>query len=66
MSEVMLWRSVIIQALDDVFAKEYWVQRDAITWFFRNSKDFNMVCDFAGVSPCRVRAQAFEKIMKGR
>lgn len=66
MPETTLWREVIFQALEDIFSKEYKVQHDAILWFFRNSNDFNTVCDFAGIAPRHVRMLAFEKIMIGR
>ena len=61
-----MWRAVIMQAFEDIFAKDYWIQRNAISWLFKDNKDFNMVCDFADLSPKKVRMKAFEKIVNGR
>lgn len=61
-----LWRAVLMQAIDDLFAANYWDQRAAIKWIFRDSEDFRVVCEFAGIAPKWVRKRAFEKIITGR
>lgn len=63
--EQRMWRAVILQALEDLFAKDSREQRDAVRWIFKNNKDFAMVCEFAEISPRHVRQCAFGKIING-
>lgn len=52
-AEQILWFAVIAQAIRDAkydgFRKEYLdCKQSAITWLSRNSKDFKLVCHYAG------------------
>lgn len=70
-AEKHLWIRVIEQAIDDAMLTKHqsklWLRMDVLRarkWLTKPSKDFDMVCDFAGLEPCHVRAYAIGKIEK--
>lgn len=66
MPEIMLWRAVVVQALDDIIANNYWTQRQAISWLLEDSADFYLVCSFAELQPRTVRKAAWKIITNGK
>lgn len=62
-AEEYLWRSVITQAMDDLFTSDYKLQREVVCWFFKNNDDFSTVCEFAKMSPQYVRKKALGRII---
>ena len=61
--DLMLWRSVLIQAIKDATSKrnpkEKW---KAIDWFLRGGKDFRLVCELAELEPSSVRNLVCKKL----
>ena len=61
--DLMLWRSVLIQAIKDATSKrnpnEKW---EAIAWFMRGDKDFRLVCELAELEPNSVRNFVCKKL----
>lgn len=61
--ETGLWAAVITQAMMDALSKSrnpetLYHKHEAIRWLTDNSKDFVMVCHFAGMDPDYVRRRA--------
>lgn len=66
--EIDLWNQVLEQAIRDALNKSWcnrFEQREAAYWFTTPSKDFNSVCDNAGLNPEYVRRKAVEAIALG-
>ena len=61
--DLMLWRSVLIQAIKDATSKrnpkEKW---KAIDWFLQGGKDFRLVCELAELEPNNVRNLVCKKL----
>ncbi|MFN7038178.1 MAG: hypothetical protein ACK4OM_01215 [Alphaproteobacteria bacterium] len=68
--EISLWRAVINQAFCDLRINsdakaEYKVlRRKAAIWLTSNSKDFQIVCDYANLDPKYVKDKAMAVIEK--
>lgn len=67
MSEQLLWRATIEQAIADVCSKaKDRIARDACAaahrWLFRPNADFDQVCALAGFEPDQVRRYASERL----
>lgn len=51
----MLWRSVLAQAISDIYSGKPSHRNDVIHWL--GEEDFNTVCDHAHVEPDQMREQ---------
>lgn len=61
--DLMLWRSVLIQAIKDATSKRNPNERwEAIAWFLRGGKDFRLVCELAELEPNSVRNFVCKKL----
>jgi hypothetical protein len=60
--EQNLWKSVVTQAVRDAFSPDEYHQRRAWTWFFRKSRDYFLVCEFAGISADSLRKTMIETV----
>lgn len=65
-----LWRAVITQALMDAasHSRKSEIRRsrdDALQWLLNHSRDFESVCDNAGLDPDYVRRRAKEALARG-
>lgn len=54
-AETALWRSVLAQAVRDIYDKDERVRRDALRWVL--TRDFVTVCDYAFVEPDTMKTQ---------
>ena len=63
--EVLLWRAVITQAIEDLFKSSSQDGRAAFRWLFEKNPDYIKVCDLADVDPMGVRRSVFKKIING-
>lgn len=61
--DLMLWRSVLIQAIKDAISKRNPSEKlKAIDWFLRGGKDFRLVCELAELEPSSVRNLVCKKL----
>ena len=61
--DLMLWRSVLIQAIKDATSKRNPSEKlEAIDWFLRGGKDFRLVCELAELEPSCVRNLVCKKL----
>lgn len=54
-AESQLWRSVLCQAIHDIYDRDERVRKEALMWVL--SRDFITVCDFAFVEPDSMKEQ---------
>jgi hypothetical protein len=61
--EIKMWRAVIDRSIADVTDKKLQIQEriEALNWICDGGLDFEIVCDFANVSPHFVRRKLLEK-----
>jgi hypothetical protein len=57
LGEHRLWMAVIVRAVEDWRSGTLRVRRDAQNFLFEDDKDFNRVCDGAGLEPSSLRAR---------
>ena len=61
--EEYLWIAVLTRAVQDVFVTSDWqATQSAIAWFKGRSRDFKLVCEFAGRNPQYVYSKIISKI----
>lgn len=70
-NETALWVSVIAQAMMDALKRPQtpetkYYKREAIDWLSKNSPDFIMVCENAGMNPDYVRKMAKRALVANR
>lgn len=68
--EQALWRAVILQALEDAVSNscktnEKYHKTQALHWLEGTSKDFLLVCDYAGLSPEYVKKKIKHALSRG-
>lgn len=59
---VSFWKKVICQAITDALSKNKSAKKNAIIWFLKDEKDFNLVCDWAQIVPHKLRQHIIEKL----
>jgi predicted HTH domain antitoxin len=60
--EIKMWRAVIATAINDaVNPKLYETGYEALEWIYHGGIDFELVCEFAGVSPNAVRKELLRR-----
>jgi hypothetical protein len=52
--ELRLWQAVVYQVLRDTLSYDQRVRDAALSYLHRQTVDFDMVCDMAGVAPRKV------------
>jgi hypothetical protein len=63
--EQALWRAVLLQMITDALSNSQKIdliryRRDARHWLLRSSRDFRLVCDYAGYNPDWLQQQIIQ------
>jgi thiamine monophosphate kinase len=64
--EIKMWRAVVDRAIADTTDKKLQIREriEALDWICNGGLDFQLVCDFANVSPNSVRKKWLKRLIR--